>query len=205
MTNLVTDFKAQMALARRNQILQGAAQVFAEKGFHKATTKQIAKTAGVSEGTIYNYFKNKRELLFALLDMVGTQPLQSIVHEAPPNDPRAFLTTLMHNRYQLLKTHGPLLAPIMAEIFTDSTLRSEVYDMLIVPMAKLVEQYFQTQVDDKRFRSINVMIITRTLVGALSFNMIFKLSNIDPRYAQISEDEMIEEIVTLFLDGILAT
>ena len=62
------DFKEQMAEARRRQILMGAAQVFAEKGFHKATTKQIAKAGGVSEGTIYNYFKNKRELLVAMID-----------------------------------------------------------------------------------------------------------------------------------------
>ena len=55
-----TDFKGQMIEARRTQILMGAAQVFAKKGFHKATTKEIAQAAGVAEGTIYNYFKNKR-------------------------------------------------------------------------------------------------------------------------------------------------
>ena len=60
------DFKEQMAEARRMQILMGASQVFAEKGYHQATTKEIAKAAGVSEGTIYNYFANKRELLVEL-------------------------------------------------------------------------------------------------------------------------------------------
>jgi hypothetical protein len=37
--------------------------VFTEKGYHKATTKEIARAASISEGTIYNYFNNKRELL----------------------------------------------------------------------------------------------------------------------------------------------
>ena len=47
---------------RRTQILEAAAAVFAEKGFHKATTKEIARVAGISEGTIYNYFAQKRDL-----------------------------------------------------------------------------------------------------------------------------------------------
>ena len=74
MIGATADFKEQMAEARRTQILMGAAQVFAEKGYHKSTTKEIATAAGVSEGTIYNYFGNKRELLLAMVDPgdVGT-------------------------------------------------------------------------------------------------------------------------------------
>ncbi|MCK4450178.1 MAG: helix-turn-helix transcriptional regulator, partial [Anaerolineae bacterium] len=49
-------FKEQMAKARRAQILDAAATMFAKKGFHRATTKEIAKAASVSPGTIYNYF-----------------------------------------------------------------------------------------------------------------------------------------------------
>ena len=46
--------REQLIEARRNQILDAAAAVFAEKGFHRATTKQIAKTAGVSMTDILN-------------------------------------------------------------------------------------------------------------------------------------------------------
>jgi len=87
-------FKEQMVEARRTQILLGAAQVFADKGFHKATTKEIAKAAGVSEGTIYNYFNTKRELLFALIDLVGAQSLKTVIEAHRQDDPHAFLTAL---------------------------------------------------------------------------------------------------------------
>ncbi len=93
MLNESIDFKEQMAEVRRSQILMGAAQVFAEKGFHKATTKQIAKAGGVSEGTIYNYFKNKRELLLALIDSIGLQSFKNIVMAVePPDNPKEFLS-----------------------------------------------------------------------------------------------------------------
>ncbi|MFL7790868.1 MAG: helix-turn-helix domain-containing protein, partial [Anaerolineae bacterium] len=48
--------RQQLIEARRNQILDAAAAVFAEKGFHRTTTKEIASRAGIAEGTIYNYF-----------------------------------------------------------------------------------------------------------------------------------------------------
>jgi len=44
--------------ARRNQILEAAASVFAAKGFHPTTIKDIAKEAGIADGTIYNYFES---------------------------------------------------------------------------------------------------------------------------------------------------
>lgn len=45
------------------RILEAAIKVFAEKGFHQATVAQIAQEAGVADGTIYLYFKNKDDIL----------------------------------------------------------------------------------------------------------------------------------------------
>lgn len=204
MFNDSVDFKEKMVETRRLQILQGAAQVFAEKGFHKSTTKQIAKAAGVSEGTIYNYFSNKRELLFALINQVGLESLRSIIMDAPPSNPRQFLKELLHNRYQLIATAGPFIAPIMAEVFTDETLREELYEKLAQPLISHLEEYFQSQIDSGLFRPINPMVITRALMGAMALSSAFKLTGLEAQYNRISPDELVETMVTLFLDGLLA-
>ncbi len=47
-----------------HQILNAAIKVFAEQGYHKATISQVAREAGVADGTIYIYFKNKADILF---------------------------------------------------------------------------------------------------------------------------------------------
>jgi AcrR family transcriptional regulator len=52
---------------RRQQILEAALAVFAQKGFHAANVSDVAAQAGVSQGTIYWYFKSKDELLTAAL------------------------------------------------------------------------------------------------------------------------------------------
>jgi len=56
---------------RPAQILDAAERVFNRRGYDRATTREIAAEAGVSEGTLYNYFGSKRAILLALIDSVG--------------------------------------------------------------------------------------------------------------------------------------
>ena len=51
---------------RRESIIQAAIEVFSKKGFQAATISEIAQTAGVAEGSIYQYFKNKEDLFFSI-------------------------------------------------------------------------------------------------------------------------------------------
>jgi AcrR family transcriptional regulator len=197
------DFKETVTEARRHQILQGAAQVFAKKGFHKATTRQIAQAAGVAEGTIYNYFDNKRELLFALVEMIGTQSIKHGLLENPPTDPREFLTQFLHDRYQLLQQQGHIFAPILAEIFADADLRQEFYDKLLLYVSQIIEQYFQANIDAGLFRPFNVIVVTRAMIGAMMVNSMIRLTQLDSRYDAISAEAMIEELVNLFLAGMV--
>ena len=51
---------------KKRLILEVATEVFAEKGFNEATISQIASKANIAEGSIYDYFKNKEDLLFSI-------------------------------------------------------------------------------------------------------------------------------------------
>ncbi len=46
----------------RRKILQAALWIFSNKGFYRATTKEISDKAGIAEGTLFNYFKTKEDL-----------------------------------------------------------------------------------------------------------------------------------------------
>jgi len=54
------------AESKKRLILQVANEVFAERGFQETTISQIAQKAGIAEGSIYDYFKNKEDLLFSI-------------------------------------------------------------------------------------------------------------------------------------------
>lgn len=55
---------------RREQIIDGAVKLFKEKGFHRATTREIAKAAGFSIGTLYEYIRTKEDVLYLVCDSI---------------------------------------------------------------------------------------------------------------------------------------
>ncbi len=55
---------------RRNQMIKGAVTLFIEKGFHKTTTREIAKASGFSIGTLYEYIRKKEDVLFLVCDSI---------------------------------------------------------------------------------------------------------------------------------------
>jgi TetR/AcrR family fatty acid metabolism transcriptional regulator len=60
-----------------HQILEAAVKVFARQGFHQSTVAQIAKEAGVADGTIYLYFKNKDDILVQFFSFRAKQVFES--------------------------------------------------------------------------------------------------------------------------------
>ena len=60
-----------------HQILEAAVKVFARQGFHQSTVAQIAKEAGVADGTIYLYFKNKDDILVQFFSYRTKQVFES--------------------------------------------------------------------------------------------------------------------------------
>ena len=51
-------------------MIQGAVKLFKEKGFHRTTTREIAKEAGFSIGTLYEYIRTKEDVLFLVCDSI---------------------------------------------------------------------------------------------------------------------------------------
>jgi AcrR family transcriptional regulator len=55
---------------RRSQIVNTAKQMFIEKGFQSTHIGQVCEKLNIARGTVYQYFQNKKEILFAILDVV---------------------------------------------------------------------------------------------------------------------------------------
>lgn len=71
--------------AKRRQIIEGARKVFLEQGFDAASMGEIARTAGVSKGTLYVYFENKLELFQAIVHHECFAQAESLF-DLDPND-----------------------------------------------------------------------------------------------------------------------
>jgi TetR/AcrR family transcriptional regulator, cholesterol catabolism regulator len=55
---------------RRNQMIKGAIALFKQKGFHRTTTREIAKASGFSIGTLYEYIRQKEDVLYLVCDRI---------------------------------------------------------------------------------------------------------------------------------------
>jgi len=135
---------------RRQQIIDGALEVFAEKGFDKATNQQIAEAAGIgSAGLIYHYFESKADLLRQAVasrsPMVQIIAQKELLLEMPPREAlkligSAFLTTLSDPKnlhlFRIIMNEA-LRNPPMAEAWHQSSsrpLRSALIDYLAAGM-----------------------------------------------------------------------
>jgi TetR/AcrR family transcriptional regulator, cholesterol catabolism regulator len=55
---------------RRDQMIHGAISLFKQKGFHRTTTREIARAAGFSIGTLYEYIRTKEDVLYLVCDRI---------------------------------------------------------------------------------------------------------------------------------------
>ena len=99
---------------QRQQAIRAAASVFAEKGFHGASTKDIAAHMGIKQGSLYYYFKSKEEALgevcrYGIEDYVHR--MESIAGSDQPFESKLMATITSHltsyrERNEALKVHN---------------------------------------------------------------------------------------------------
>lgn len=63
----------QLIEKRRDQMIKGAVSLFKEKGFHRTTTREIARAAGFSIGTLYEYIRQKEDILYLVCNTIYDQ------------------------------------------------------------------------------------------------------------------------------------
>lgn len=70
---------------RRDQMIKGAVTLFIQKGFHRTTTREIAKASGFSIGTLYEYIRTKEDVLYLVCDSIYDQVSERLQKNLDPN------------------------------------------------------------------------------------------------------------------------
>jgi AcrR family transcriptional regulator len=84
------------AAERRQQLLETAAKLFAERGYARTTTSELARAAGVTEPIIYRHFRSKKDLFIALIDETGAETIEQWKRQlSRAADPAARLSVLI--------------------------------------------------------------------------------------------------------------
>jgi AcrR family transcriptional regulator len=197
-----TTRRERRVTARKEQILHAAGRLFAERGFHRTTTKDIAEAADVSEGTIYNYFANKDELLLALMaHIVEEQQIATRLVQALPEDPREFLLTMLHWRRQFMDDTGQVLQAVTSEILVNPELRRRYYDEVVLPGVRVVEEHLRARVERGQIRALDPLLAARIVIALT--NGLFLLETVGDPHIAARWNEISDLITTLLFDGAL--
>jgi len=194
---------------RRQQILDAAVRAFAKHGFHKASIKQIAKEARLkSPALIYWYFKDKDDLLRALLQM--RSPLLSqvsnpmAVQNLMEQPPETVLKMIAHNYF--VAFDDPSVEQLFRIFISEAARNTDVAETFAKngPAAafKFISAYLKHQVKLGRLRPHDTESGARSFMGMLLMYMMSRA--IFPPLKENLPDvkDYVKEIVAIFMNGL---
>lgn len=144
---------------RRAEILHAARAVFAARGFERATTADIARAAGIAKGTLYLYYRSKRDVYWAALRH-GLQELRRETRRAVnaagsiEEKIRAFITT----KVRYFEDHREFFK-IYDEEFGHAVARQVVpreFEAVYLDQVRMLESVLQQAARRKRVRAVRV-------------------------------------------------
>lgn len=102
---------------KRSLITEAAVEVFAEKGFHQARVSDVARRAGVADGTIYLYFKNKEDLLLSIFEEKMDGLLSELSEELEGvRDPLERIRRFAHFHFDQVRTNRSAAEVLQIEL-----------------------------------------------------------------------------------------
>jgi len=103
----------QQRLEKRHRIVDAAVEVFADRGYRAARVSDIARRAGVADGTIYLYFKNKEDLLLVIFEEKMKLLLELLQEKLEvEQDPLGRIRTFAHHHFETIQSY-----PALAQVF----------------------------------------------------------------------------------------
>ncbi|PGT77122.1 TetR family transcriptional regulator [Bacillus sp. AFS040349] len=191
---------------KQQKIVETAIKLFAEKGYANTSTSEIAKAAGVAEGTIFRHYGTKDNLLLSVilpffkdsLPMMAEEVFKEVMSEKDTTFDE-FLKALLKNRIEFFSANKEIFQVVIKEILYNEELKNELLPFLsenILPRLKSAVEHYQKQGELKNIPSSQIVKMIITFFGGFIVSR-FVLLNVD----KISDLE-IDHIVNFVLDGI---
>ena len=182
----------------RDQLLAAAARVYAESGYHGATTRRIASAAGVNEITLFRHFGSKDVLLreaLARCHAEGTVPLPDIT-----SDPLQELTDWSRSHLQHLQQRAALIRTCLSEFAERPDLVTPEISCPVRAAQALTAYLERLQGLGLLATAVDARAAAAMLLGALFADAIGR--DIVPDMYAVPTEQALAQYVALFLRGI---
>ncbi len=183
-----------------HKILEAAVIVFAERGFFQSTVSQIAKQAGVADGTIYLYFKNKDDILVQFYAYKTSQVFKRFrqaVNQATSADQK--LRSLVHTHLEEFQKDINMAIVYQAETHQHQRLAQDIIKEMSKQYRDIITEVLELGQQEGHFRrNLYVGLVMRLITGAVD-EVINSWIHAGGNYDLVS---MADPLVDLFICGI---
>jgi TetR/AcrR family transcriptional regulator, cholesterol catabolism regulator len=184
--------RAQQAENRRDQLIDIALHVFAEKGWHATSIPDLAQAAGIAQGLMYHYFRNKEELLQAVIERYSFLPdLQAILAVSDDRPASVVLPEFAQTFVTLLQQNRDLVQIFFQEAQTYPEIAQQ-RDALIERGVTLLTEYVSARIASGELRSHEPSLSVRMLLYTIFMSQII----------HVSGEVDVSAVVQLLLQGI---
>jgi len=192
----------------RQQILETAITLFAQKGFRGTTTKEIALAAGVNEVTIFRHFATKQELYTAILDVKSREAgLTTWLDEATPLSERCddeglfrFFAAKILEHY---RRDPDFLRLRLYSSLEGHELAQKYRERQVCPLFRFLRSYITKRQGEGAFYGWDPDISVQTFLCAV-YNHAICLYFHESDFIKLTEDETAKSFTEVFLNGMRA-
>jgi AcrR family transcriptional regulator len=186
---------------RRLQILDTALKVFAAKGFKSASIKDIAEVAGISQGLIYHYFKDKEDLMSVTIKHHSfICELQQILTAREDLPARQVMTEIAEKFLDTLNAKSQLVKILIRDVAFDPEF-SGGWSAILNEGVGLLKKYIDGRISRGEFRSHNSAVTARSMLYSV---VMFHITGDIFKSSSITRKEYIRGLLDNLLTGIEA-
>lgn len=187
----------------RTKILQAALQLFAKRGYDGTTTKDLAKLAGVAEGTLFRYFATKKAILIEVATAGWIDILTDLLTELSEMGSYKAVSQVMRRRMLNMRQNKDLMRVCFIEAQYHPELKENIQTEVITKMTDVAEAFFETAMEKGIYRKMDSKIVAKVFLGIFAIAGFSEQTIINPDASPQAMQEMAEGISDIFLRGVL--
>ena len=189
---------------RKQQILDAALSVFSTKGYANSSTLEIARKAGVAQGTIFHYFPTKHDLLMATAERyLAAQSFVELIKQPPQGDTVSVMAGIIHNRLKNAFTNVDSLMIIFSEIQRDSQLREYYRERVMEPLLGMTSRCIESGVSEKKLKSLDSDLTARIVMGVwIGLVLLYKFEGESGKLHSVPLEVLSGEVARVIIEGI---
>jgi AcrR family transcriptional regulator len=191
-------------LNTRDKILQAAQKLFARHGYDGTTTKELAETAGIAEGTLFRHFTNKKAILVEVATQGWIDLLTDLLTELSEMASYEAISHVMYKRMLRLGDNYDIMRVCFMEVQLHQDLRDRIQSEAIAKMTDVAEAFFQTAMARGVYRRMNPRVIAQVFLGMFVVAGFSHETITQPGASPQKMKEMAEGLADIFLNGVLA-